>query len=343
MTDELETTESEVDSDDEDITLAEETFAERIAALKDIVPPTQRKFLSNTVDTASSWISSTLQFSGKSLWVISTSALLLGVPWALAFAEEQQLAEMEREMKMQQGANEVCTLWPVAAGCKQWALTLPHSSLPPASSPSNKAQVPPCKALSPTVLTIHLYNITTTRPRCASQNGTLSQLIKRADFLGERVMLGIMHFSILPFPMANHCTVLQPVYSSQYITTTTTSLQSLFSAHQKANQKRYARTQSLFARRLLPGLGAPFLPPFIFLTLNFDTSAAEVASLLLPKRFLPPKPYFSSRFARLWFGLPAPEPDFSLRSVRSFLAVIPASSRPTSKRSASLALPISAP
>jgi len=101
--------ESEVDSDDEDITLAEESFAERIAALKDIVPPTQRKFLSNTVDTASSWISSTLRFSGKSLWVISTSALLLGVPWALAFAEEQQLAEMEREMKMQQGANELLT------------------------------------------------------------------------------------------------------------------------------------------------------------------------------------------------------------------------------------------
>lgn len=38
---------------------------------------------------------------------MSTSALLLGVPWALAFSEEQQVQEMEREMRMQQSANEV--------------------------------------------------------------------------------------------------------------------------------------------------------------------------------------------------------------------------------------------
>lgn len=40
---------------------------------------------------------------------MSTSALLLGVPWALAFSEEQQVLEMEREMRMQQGANELLT------------------------------------------------------------------------------------------------------------------------------------------------------------------------------------------------------------------------------------------
>lgn len=44
---------------------------------------------------------------GKTLWVVSTSALLLGVPWALAWSEEQQMMEMEKEMKMQQSANEV--------------------------------------------------------------------------------------------------------------------------------------------------------------------------------------------------------------------------------------------
>jgi import receptor subunit TOM22 len=47
-------------------------------------------------------------FSGKALWVISTSALLLGVPWALAFAEEQQVFEMEKEMKMRESGQEVC-------------------------------------------------------------------------------------------------------------------------------------------------------------------------------------------------------------------------------------------
>ncbi|KAL1302949.1 hypothetical protein AAFC00_003268 [Neodothiora populina] len=101
---------SEILSDDEDdLALADESLADRIYALKDIIPPTQRKFISNTVATTTSWVGSGLKFSGQTLWVVSTSALLLGVPWALAFAEEQQLAEMEREMKMQQGANELLT------------------------------------------------------------------------------------------------------------------------------------------------------------------------------------------------------------------------------------------
>jgi import receptor subunit TOM22 len=35
--------------------------------------------------------------------------LLLGVPWALAYAEEQQMIEMEREMQMQQQASQLLT------------------------------------------------------------------------------------------------------------------------------------------------------------------------------------------------------------------------------------------
>jgi import receptor subunit TOM22 len=98
---------SEVSDDDEDY-MPDESFSDRLSALKDIVPPTYRKHLSNSVSTTSSWVQTTLNYGGKTLWVVSTSILLLGVPWALAFAEEQQMAEMEREMKMQQSANEVC-------------------------------------------------------------------------------------------------------------------------------------------------------------------------------------------------------------------------------------------
>jgi hypothetical protein len=47
-------------------------------------------------------------FTGKALWVLSTSAFLLGVPWALAYAEEEQYIQMEREQGMIRGANEVC-------------------------------------------------------------------------------------------------------------------------------------------------------------------------------------------------------------------------------------------
>lgn len=87
-------------------TLADETLIDRITALKDIVPPAQRRYLSKTINSSYGWVRSGFSFGGKALWVISTSALLLGVPWALAYAEEQQMVEMEREMKMQQSAND---------------------------------------------------------------------------------------------------------------------------------------------------------------------------------------------------------------------------------------------
>ena len=100
------TTESDASDISDDY---EETLADRIAALADIVPPTYRKKLSSAATTTYDWTASGLSFSGKALWVISTSALLLGIPWALAFSEEQQMQEMEREMRMQQGASEVLT------------------------------------------------------------------------------------------------------------------------------------------------------------------------------------------------------------------------------------------
>jgi hypothetical protein len=90
--------------------LTGESLYERLAALQDILPPSQRKFLHNTVDSSSAWLKTGLAFSGKALWIISTSALLAVVPWALAYAEDQQMAEMEREMKMQQSASEVSSL-----------------------------------------------------------------------------------------------------------------------------------------------------------------------------------------------------------------------------------------
>lgn len=95
---------SEVDDDDDDI---DESLLDRLTALKDIVPPTYRKHISNAASKGYSFVSSVASLSGKTLWVVSTSALLLGVPWALAFSEEQQVQEMEREMRMQQSANEV--------------------------------------------------------------------------------------------------------------------------------------------------------------------------------------------------------------------------------------------
>jgi mitochondrial import receptor subunit TOM22 len=84
-----------------------ETFYERLVALKDMIPPQSRRRITGTVSTLTDFTKSTFSFSGKALWVISTSAFLLGVPWALAFAEEEQYVQMEREQGMMRGANEV--------------------------------------------------------------------------------------------------------------------------------------------------------------------------------------------------------------------------------------------
>lgn len=101
--------ESEVSEPDDDDTF-DESLLDRLAALQDMVPPSYRKTVANITSTGYSWASSAVSLSGKTLWVVSTSALLLGVPWALAFSEEQQVQEMEREMRMQQSANEVSDL-----------------------------------------------------------------------------------------------------------------------------------------------------------------------------------------------------------------------------------------
>ena len=98
---------SEISTDDEDNIADDETITDRLLALKDIIPPTTRSYISSTVDSTTGWLKSGLIFSGKTLWVISTSALLLGVPWALAFAEEQQMVEMEKEMKMRESGQDV--------------------------------------------------------------------------------------------------------------------------------------------------------------------------------------------------------------------------------------------
>jgi import receptor subunit TOM22 len=98
---------SEISSDDEDNIPEEETLTDRLLALRDIIPPTTRSYIASKVDATTNWVKSGLVFSGKTLWVVSTSALLLGVPWALAFAEEQQLVEMEKEMRMREMGGEV--------------------------------------------------------------------------------------------------------------------------------------------------------------------------------------------------------------------------------------------
>ncbi|EUC26763.1 hypothetical protein COCCADRAFT_31532 [Bipolaris zeicola 26-R-13] len=85
----------------------DETFFERLSALQDMIPASTRRSVSSKASTISSWFKSGLSMGGKTLWVVSTSALLLGVPWALAYSEEQMIVEQERaELQAQRAQNE---------------------------------------------------------------------------------------------------------------------------------------------------------------------------------------------------------------------------------------------
>ncbi|KAK8848540.1 Tom22-domain-containing protein [Apiospora arundinis] len=101
-------TDSEI-SNESDYDPIDESFAERLYALRDIIPPQTRSSIANTATATTDAVKSVLSFSGKTLWVLASSALVLGVPWALAWAEEQQVMEMEKEMKMREMGGEILT------------------------------------------------------------------------------------------------------------------------------------------------------------------------------------------------------------------------------------------
>lgn len=75
-----------------------------------MIPPSARRTVTNTVSSITDLTKASFSFSGKALWIISTSSFLLGVPFALAYAEEEQYIQMEREQGMIKGANEVRVL-----------------------------------------------------------------------------------------------------------------------------------------------------------------------------------------------------------------------------------------
>jgi len=90
-------------SDDEDD--VDETLYDRIVALKDIMPATHRARLSKVFGATYGALASSLVLGGKTLWVVSTSAIMLAVPYAIAVGDEQQYIEMEKEMQAQQLAT----------------------------------------------------------------------------------------------------------------------------------------------------------------------------------------------------------------------------------------------
>ena len=86
-----------------------ETWSDRLWALRDMIHPTTRAWLSQRVQATTRVLKTGLFFVGSAAWTISASALLVGVPFAILFAEEQQMIAMEQEQRMRDMGGEMLT------------------------------------------------------------------------------------------------------------------------------------------------------------------------------------------------------------------------------------------
>lgn len=86
----------------------EESFYDRLTALVDIVPPTTRHNIANRFARTTSFIKSTGKVVGNIVWIVTTSALLIGLPLALSLEDEAKIVAQEKEMlAQQQGQQQV--------------------------------------------------------------------------------------------------------------------------------------------------------------------------------------------------------------------------------------------
>ncbi|RDX50299.1 mitochondrial import translocase, subunit Tom22 [Polyporus arcularius HHB13444] len=84
----------------------EESFYERVVALADIIPPTTRQSISDKFRRTTSVVKTTGKVVGNLVWIVTTSALLIGLPLALVLEDEAKIVQQEKEMlAQQQGAQ----------------------------------------------------------------------------------------------------------------------------------------------------------------------------------------------------------------------------------------------
>lgn len=94
---------SSVDSDD-----VNESFFDRVVALKDMVPPTTRHNITTTLAQTASYVKRGSKIVGNIVWVVTTSALLVALPLSLILEDENKVMTQEKEMlEQQQGAQQV--------------------------------------------------------------------------------------------------------------------------------------------------------------------------------------------------------------------------------------------
>ena len=95
---------SSVDDDD----LHRESLVDRLVALVDIVPPQTRHSIFTRVSSFVGTVKTGGKLVGNVVWVLTTSALLIGLPLAFALEDEAKIVHQEKEMAaQQQGVQQV--------------------------------------------------------------------------------------------------------------------------------------------------------------------------------------------------------------------------------------------
>lgn len=85
----------------------DETFYDRLAALKDVVPPATRHSLARRWASLYDGTKTTGRWLGGAAWVVTTSLLLVGLPMALSIEGETMLVAQEKEFERQQQGQQV--------------------------------------------------------------------------------------------------------------------------------------------------------------------------------------------------------------------------------------------
>jgi mitochondrial import receptor subunit TOM22 len=71
-----------------------------------MVPPRARARIVSTTSSIYNLTGTAITYGGKGLWILATSAFLLGIPYALALGQEQEIVEEEkRQGMMTEGAS----------------------------------------------------------------------------------------------------------------------------------------------------------------------------------------------------------------------------------------------
>ncbi|KAF4617521.1 hypothetical protein D9613_006059 [Agrocybe pediades] len=106
----------------------DESLLDRIAALKDIVPPTTRHSIATRISKTATFVKKSSKVIGNIVWVVTTSALLVGLPLALVVEDEAKAVAQEKELLEQhQGAQQMMapSLYPPGADSQQKGLVPP--------------------------------------------------------------------------------------------------------------------------------------------------------------------------------------------------------------------------